>query len=493
MAFCASPNVCLSLSLMASLTAHLIVVGDSADMERDNLIPVDSTSVEVTRELEKAEPSRLNGINLAPLEGVRGLCSLVIPLGHLLTFWAPAYARGDTTSPFPLFGVEYLSATALFFVLSGFTLVTVYDTDASSAAGPFSSPTSVRTFMLRRVARLAPIYYLSLLIAIPVLMVYHPEDWPVSVPLELAGVQAWTLTGFTWNAPLWQVSALLPMYIAFPWLLRSVRGHSSATLVTIGAICAALMMLLVAVWLLFIGVGSVTFLLHSFPLFRFPQFVIGVIAGLLSKRHRMSPGTATALVELGSAALVANQVACAVVAHLFGLEGWFYYQYAAEFVAPAAYGLWIAALCQPLPSGSAEALDGSTRLNAGCIPGLRASMSTRALLSSAPLRWLGSVSYALYCLHWPVLHWAGWAVAGSISAASVPLIYGSYYWNFPGWAVPLLLAVCLVVAAIAHRLVEAPARKSIRKRSDAPASAAGAMGAAASTAAAAAAAPMAGA
>jgi peptidoglycan/LPS O-acetylase OafA/YrhL len=69
----------------------------------------------------------------------------------------------------------------------------------------------------------------------------------------------------------------------------------------------------------------------------------------------------------------------------------------------------------------------------------------RKACSWAPLVWLGTISYSLYAVHWPVvlalpdsrLHLSGW------------------------WAVVVRCAVSLVAAALLHRLVEQPLRRRL--------------------------------
>jgi peptidoglycan/LPS O-acetylase OafA/YrhL len=62
--------------------------------------------------------------------------------------------------------LQFLSAVTLFFVISGFTLTVVY-----GDAGALSSRDARRSFLWKRFARLGPIYYLSLLVALPQLLV----------------------------------------------------------------------------------------------------------------------------------------------------------------------------------------------------------------------------------------------------------------------------------------------------------------------------------
>lgn len=111
-------------------------------------------------------------VNLDALGGLRGISSLTVVVGHLLTFWVP------NEGLFPTFGLEYLSAVTLFFVISGFCLVCVYDkSDAPDHDGtaPLGNAADRRKFWRRRIGRLAPLYYLGMLLAVPQLIIYQDK------------------------------------------------------------------------------------------------------------------------------------------------------------------------------------------------------------------------------------------------------------------------------------------------------------------------------
>jgi hypothetical protein len=67
---------------------------------------------------------------LDALDGIRGLCSLWVVVGHLIEFWISNDGQGD----FPVLALEYMSGVTLFFLISGFTLVVVYDRPGSDTA-----------------------------------------------------------------------------------------------------------------------------------------------------------------------------------------------------------------------------------------------------------------------------------------------------------------------------------------------------------------------
>jgi peptidoglycan/LPS O-acetylase OafA/YrhL len=340
-----------------------------------------------------------------------------------------------------VFGLDYLSAVSLFFVISGFTLVAIYDKDGQV---PFSAAGSIKIFLRRRVARLLPLYFLGLALDLaPFLIYYPPVAWTIGVPFALLGIQSLTCgQGIFWNGPLWTVSAFLCCYLFFPWLLRRLRAHRlcvlQGLLVFVLGICCALP----SVWIPLMG-WDTAFCLHTLFFFRLPQFVAGMIAGLLV---RQSPLSNPRLALWVSCLLLAgNLVACAAGTDILHNAGRYEfvntYQLFAEFFTTGIFVPLLMALASPRVQDTLPA----------------------KFLSSQPLVYLGDISYALYCTHWPVLVWSAWAVAvKGVSEDAVPAHSDPQGWFFfPVWAIVVLLPVALVIAAIAHHILERPARKGI--------------------------------
>ena len=426
-------------------------------------------------------------LDLAALDGARGVAALVVVIGHLLTFFVPHARPGqdlppgqappppaagfppappiftDGTSRWPVFGLEYLSAVSLFFVVSGFSLVAVYEVPLkhSSEAPPLSTPEQRRVFFRRRVARLAPVYYLGLLVAVVPFVVYNDAlALGIGFPISLLGLQSIFLFDCqNWDGPLWTVSAFCVCYACFPRLLCRMRHLTPGRLTMAIWTCAGLSALPAAV-LLTGGTLSYAWVLHFFAIFRLPQFAMGVAAGLLAQRRPLRRPRLTA--EALSLVLAANIAFCAgltaaVVPRISGYI-WLLYSHHVEFYIVVVHCYWIMALTTPRAAGGGG--------------------PTARVLSSFPLRALGDVSYALYCLHFPVIQWLAWAVAhAGISASAVPFSFptltGGFY-SFPTWGIGPLVAACLLVATAAHVALERPARRAIakpRERKDAGASA----------------------
>jgi peptidoglycan/LPS O-acetylase OafA/YrhL len=380
-------------------------------------------------------------ICLDALDGIRGLCSIWVVVGHLITFWIPNVGVSEQArSDFPIFGCEYMSAVTMFFVISGFTLILVYDSpDSDTRPAPLSTWEQKKDFFFKRMARLGPIYYLGLLVGIAPLVVYAESlSIAMSVPVALLWLQSIVLVGLQWNGPLWTVSAFAICYLTFPkFLIWSRKLTSSQLMVRLGLSCLS-SWIVIALFLALVPEDK-WLIAHIFCVFRIPHFLTGIYAGLLAKR--CPPSHPTLAAEICSCTLIAEMVVCAVL----GTGNHSYltvHTYIADFALPPIHALWIMALTHPDCRGP-----------------------TRFLLSSPPARFLGDISYSLYCLHFPVISWCCWAVAGrGVSRDAVPSLRESYF-CLPAWAVVPILAVCILVAAAAFYLIEDPARRWITGRS----------------------------
>lgn len=125
----------------------------------------------------------------------------------------------------PVFVSNFLgngwSGVSLFFVLSGFILVYAYQKRLESAA-------DVKTFFIARFARIYPVYFLAMLISIPIgLSTYMGIWWP-----QFLCLQTWDFMfppgeggPANWNMTAWTISVELFFYLTFPfsfWLMRNL-------------------------------------------------------------------------------------------------------------------------------------------------------------------------------------------------------------------------------------------------------------------------------
>ncbi|KAI8904752.1 acyltransferase 3 [Gorgonomyces haynaldii] len=371
--------------------------------------------------------------NLIAFDGLRGIGAILITLGHFSTLWADG--------PFPMIGPDYLSAVTLFFVISGFTMVVVYDRGIS----PLEDWTSKKEFFKKRVGRLVPLYYLSLLIALPDLLLYNSSDIILpTVLLTVFWVQSLTgLIGTSWNGPLWTVSAFVFCYLLFPWLLHSLRKRSIKHLKIITTV-TGLVSIVVTLGLIFYTKASL--LMHLQVFFRIPQFVLGMCFGLLCKRQPFK--NPTWIAETCFLIAILSQACAITICELFRSPDdftraygyWFLYNYIIEFVCVFHQGLWLMALASPECKGLGF-----------------------SILSHPVLQFLGKISFALYTIHWPCIQWIAFTIAGGVSYQAVPKDGGAWRF-FHWWHYFPILGLLLLLATLVHYVVEAPSRRWIASK-----------------------------
>ena len=188
--------------------------------------------------LKLAVSSKNSVSEVRALTGLRGVAALYVVFFH---YFSPL----RLTSPIMcIIGHGYL-AVDLFFVLSGFVMALNY-------AGLFSQgirASGVRIFLSRRVARIYPLYLLTLLIATGLVVIGHLDFsggslartfWP-----NLLMVQNWG----NWESietPAWSISTEWFAYMLFPFLLTWVFFRSRAGAFAMFVLCVSSLFYLAA-------------------------------------------------------------------------------------------------------------------------------------------------------------------------------------------------------------------------------------------------------
>lgn len=149
-----------------------------------------------------------------------------------------------------------------FFILSGFILAYVYGNTGLSFG-------TSRDFYISRIARIYPVFLLSILIAAPFAAAASPAlEWQQFVML-----QSWSEKFQHWNGPAWTLSVEAFFYLLFPLFLPILNRMGIQTL------------LAVAVFSMFLFILLVCFGFHQlFPPARLPEFIYGVALGLVFLR-----------------------------------------------------------------------------------------------------------------------------------------------------------------------------------------------------------------
>lgn len=353
------------------------------------------------------------------LTGLRGIAACLVVLYH--------FTPADKLPLAPLrnaVGRGYLWVD-LFFVLSGFVIALNY---GEMFRGRFSLG-AFGEFLVRRVARLYPLYLALLLAKLAYTLIayggfaFHddPEaavlDHPAAeVPANLLMIQGWGLGGSVVTSS-WSVSTEVAVYLAFPVLAAMIlsRHHRKWALAMTGlAAC-----LLVAVVLLDHSDGEThRGALDAWdgrlltPLMRcFAGFMLGVVTWRAAQSRRIS------------AFMADDRVGLAIGAVLLVLLG-----------SPAP-DLAVVALFPPLVLHLASAKRG--------VP--------VRLFASPLMVWAGVLSYAIYLLH-PVFEPALYGLADllgrRIPGLAAAAISGS-----------LMVACLLALSAFVHFAIERPGRR----------------------------------
>ena len=340
---------------------------------------------------------------LPALTGVRFLAAFYVVLFHGLPWLQQKYTLPRPVQTF--LGNGYL-AVNLFFILSGFILAYTYE-------GQIEGKTNRLHFWVARFARIYPVYFLSLVLA------YWFErglSFGTRTAVLLM-VQAWNprtpqLTG-AWNYPAWTLSVEAFFYFCFPFLLPWMSRKSSRTFFWMMAI---LVVVCVVVHTPVLGLGdldrsSLFINIVPLPLLRLPEFLLGMVLGLkLLRNEAAEQGTGNALRTYFAA---------------FG----------ALVILSLPLGVWVSLVTIPFAILVYELAIGETLL--------------AKLLSTQVMVLLGSASYAVYLLQFPIRSWSR-VVFSYLPEKLAPL------------GVPLTPLVLVLFSILVFKLWEEPCRRAVR-------------------------------
>lgn len=177
---------------------------------------------------------------------------------------------------------------SLFFILSGFILTITYrKTPPADKAG-------VKSFFLKRFARIYPMYFISLIPMLPVALGFGLKDFSIAAFLKITLLQSWSLLGMkyglSWNGPVWSISVEFFFYLLFPVLLYLLMKCSTK------ARWIWLIVSIVTSFLITFGfdmlnifkkeelgqdmIDNLRYITTQMPYFRLPEFVMGIVLAL---------------------------------------------------------------------------------------------------------------------------------------------------------------------------------------------------------------------
>jgi len=314
---------------------------------------------------------------------------------------------------------------SFFFLLSGYILAYNY------ADRP--TPMVKRNFWRARFARVYPVYLLSLVFSLPVLLVeWHGRshaDFFTGLVLTPLLLQGWfpQLATF-WNTVAWTLSAELVLYAAFPWLIRLPWPKAPRRLIALVLAIWAIGMLPQLLYVLLnpdhltapVNRYTSGYWLHALkntPVAYLGIFLAGVVLGKLQTVLRLSTRQRMLLAAAGLLAL----------AIIFDVES----------VPHVSFLLMHDCLLAPI--------------FAVIILGLSGPNPITSIFSWRPLVLLGQASYCLFLLHFNFINMVRHShVTDRLHLAA-----------FDPW---ITYAATILLAFAALYLVENPARKVILRR-----------------------------
>ncbi|CAE6923236.1 hypothetical protein R69608_04216 [Paraburkholderia nemoris] len=389
-----------------------------------------------------------NRPSIDALTSLRGVAALLVVVHHMGLLMLPL--RGTSVEPaLAKFGVLGMTT---FFVLSGFVIHYNYS-DRLAA----ERERGVIAFLFARFARLYPLY-------LPVILVnylanltraaYHGKQlaanvYSASLPVYLAGMQSWfysTFNGFNLSISQelannsWSISVEFFLYLLFiPLALYGgFKRHSlwrGVLLALAAMVCRTVFIRMAStdevvngisqIWGTAQGVDPTHWLVYYSPYGRVFEFLAGVgIAEIWLSRGGHA--------ESGPARLVARLTGAIAILYIGAslLDG-------SLFDAPRLFGGY------RLYSGYAIAVPAA--IYAIC----RSRNWLGKLACTAPLMFIGEISYSLYLLHGNLFPFFMVKSGGDLSAQVPEMI----------WKSAAFLAVLLAVAWLAYRFLEMPARR----------------------------------
>ena len=343
--------------------------------------------------------------HIKPLTAVRFFAALWVVLFH---YWPKLAGAGEST-----FVSRGYLGVELFFVLSGFILCHVYLPAMEGERFKYGS------FLWARIARVYPLHIVTLVgvgaLALGATVAGFGIDPAIlswsSLPANLLMVQAWGLAPEAgWNHPSWSISAEWFAYLTFPlfgWAALSLKTRPYAAFAGACALLAGLYV----VFPLFSGFALTKATIAWGALRIVPCFALGCAAYLVWRSGAITArNVALGLSAVFTAAILILAVADAPDAVLVMLFG----------------GLMVA---------------------------LAALTSTGSKVGSGPVGvYLGEISYAMYmvCIPWKLLF---------VNAAAKLLGIDEH---LPLWLWLVFIASVVPLAALAHHLVERPARAALK-------------------------------
>ncbi|HOE40710.1 MAG TPA: acyltransferase [Rhodoferax sp.] len=306
-------------------------------------------------------------------------------------------------------GVSY------FFTLSGFIMILAYSNcKRIDALGYYKS----------RFARIAPAYYLALVLCVPLIIEKWAEYSYSGIALNITMLQAWNPSkALSGNSPSWSLSVELLFYFLFPFLFNFVYQSRKFWIIVIVGGLFFLISQVIHNSLINSGVYQ------NFPLFRhnlifyFPpmhlnEFLSGNIAGLFYMKYIANKNSAN-----GFWIILSIIAFCIVLKYPTGLS--------------IHNGLLVLVFIPIIILISSD-------------NGLIAR-----IMSLKPLIFLGEISFGIYIFQMPI-HEISYAIFKIFDISNYSVLFFSY------------LAILVLVSGLSFKFIETPLRRRINEISMRP-------------------------
>jgi len=240
---------------------------------------------------------------IAPVTSLRFVAALYVFIFHIHQHW-PLVSESSAVSQLLSLGAVGMS---LFFILSGFILAYRYRDGIPNTT----------KYYFDRFARIYPVYFVAAVVTIPFL-IFSVQSSDGSQTIKIGRylflvfsnvflVQAWFPSTFSFwnNGGSWSISVEAFFYVAFPIILYALHKRTTKTLLLAMALAYAASILPGFAFLTFPNPPPLP-TYYAGPMFRIPEFLVGVLGGILYNRgHKIpSPNFSMAIGALAMALLL---------------------------------------------------------------------------------------------------------------------------------------------------------------------------------------------
>jgi peptidoglycan/LPS O-acetylase OafA/YrhL len=365
--------------------------------------------------------------HILSLTGLRFYAAFLVFVSHLYTF---NYFCGAAPCPwtYPLASLGNLGVS-LFFVLSGFILYINY-------LRPGLPKLDVLQFYVARLARVYPIFAVTLLLALPLqLMAHQLNDFIVSLGLSLTLFQSYHPVAWkSFDMPAWSVSVEWTFYLLLPLLAQLFKGKATRNIL--------LAMLLFAAYTGFVCThfGNTFYSAGRFPINRLFEFLLGLYGGYQYIRQKDAPWVQACFRHSASTIIISG-----LLALLFGGMLLVPFALTTPFMQEHGYYFPYAVLSLPVLLLLA--------FSEACGKPLSLFKHPMVILG-------GEISYSVYLLHHMLFRYVKKLLSFGFSRTWIN--------HMPPQAgllvFPLLLILTFGLAYIFYRFIERPARSHIMAR-----------------------------